>query len=1514
MNVLEVKDSDSDTDNDNANYDDEMLGLSQDEKKAVVSAFVADQIRDVEDNGEFYINNDDDEQPIICVVESSAQKFEETNNRKEKLELQRNIDFDTPTDLLDVIGEFHATNRNTPNQHFINQHAKKLSRLPADIYRKSTVQTFQVDSGANVGAVNDRSLFYFYIPTKVDFEQASGSTFTSQGWGGILMRIDGKVRLHTPVHFTPSAPRNIFSPGAMIAYSGFKESNHRLHNSLDMVDNKGVKLSMKLNRRNGLDFASIDIMSFDHNLYDMTRSVPIMAPAVAYKAKPRERKQNVKIAIGKVNATNTIATNSEDRISVDEHREETITLANGKRKKRDKLSMPKLDRGPLSIIASFYVHLFPSASPRSDAISMMNTLMGNSYFSKLPIDIPDVFAPVPIINTVEYGNEEMRIIPIISSKLSKRASSTVSNMQQYMLLHMGTMHASDSTISPMIKDKLLSDLPSIGEDIHRFNCTCLFCIETKTRKLPRGKLVDHTMMKPFQQLHMDFSFDNHVSIRGMTSALGVVCASTSYPFGFPTKNKTPPLETVCYLIKTLRKMGFEVNFIRVDEDGSLAKSAEFCRLIVQLNCVLQTTSGGNSENNGKVERPHQTQANMVRAALSAMNTIVKEESVIGKKIQVLDFWCFAYTHAVHTQRRLYNRTIKDIPFFKVHNKRPSAKELVPFGSVITIVNPSKNTLPKLSPDRANKGYFLGFGNHVRSILYWDPKHPTSYKRSYHAIVEDTMTLSLLQPSFTTPMNNNETEVPISMREFQLVDSPFRVENIKTVTIPLPPRGSSLGLNVRDDTLFNMPYLWTVQKNTFASKYIPRELRRNHFILHINGNSPITSVFVKEHIEYMQTMETKEIQLDLVHRGSGDHSTSLEITRAIFDQLPRFQAQRPIINFANADIPTSHMHFIRSSRKPEKPKFFHECLKSPYRKNWIAAAKVAFEKNQRIAVFSLPFDQRKLDKDERIFSTVLVPEVKQTDIPGIWELRIRECIVGTKQQKSLDFEESYSPTVNETTVKVQIAFCASLGYTISIIDVKNAFQNTISKKDKRIFVTVPPTYMDWINDFEESFEYDRSIKYIRQMLNANQGTRDAGNQWYILLFTVLSEYGLVRSTVDHGFFVKDFGPKGKLYVSLATDDLMCGYKFLIIFEDFVLFLKQYFTIVVQSGNVIKFLGIRIIQSPKAISIDQAQYLYNVCEHYFGTDPKTIKTVSIPMRSDGEYEKELYESTPLSKEELVEYAIQYKGGFRSHIGKFQFGVITRFDFQFAVQRLSEFSVAPTKVAFESIDRIYRYVAQDILRPIVFPKEPMSGSSTITVSLTPDQSDTLVFKHTPTLFTDAELGRDLATRRSYYCVVITMMGVVILCKIRKTSSIMLHTTDSEAQASFDGVKRLAPIRALCEFMGFPLSDPSTHFVDNAAVHQIITSERMTPRCRHFDLPIAFLHEQHGDSYTSELIKTWLQLSDIGTKPLVRLLHKRFKYFGSGERFLMLLKGTVHWNDLEMQFYEMKFQDILRYYQNEH
>jgi hypothetical protein len=153
---------------------------------------------------------------------------------------------------------------------------------------------------------------------------------------------------------------------------------------------------------------------------------------------------------------------------------------------------------------------------------------------------------------------------------------------------------------------------------------------------------------------------------------------------------------------------------------------------------------------------------------------------------------------------------------------------------------------------------------------------------------------------------------------------------------------------------------------------------------------------------------------------------------------------------------------------------------------------------------------------RIFRSQLIPEIKVTDVPSVFELKIRNVICGSPQEKDVDFKESYSPFVDPTMICIKLAFVCAKGYHIAIIDVKNTFQNTIAPPASRIWVTVPPTYLEFLI-VTEGFDFEHNQQYVRQMLNANQGTKDAGNLWYSLFSSVIANYGMQRSTVDHGLF-------------------------------------------------------------------------------------------------------------------------------------------------------------------------------------------------------------------------------------------------------------------------------------------------------------------------------------------------------------------------------------------------------------
>ena len=116
-------------------------------------------------------------------------------------------------------------------------------------------------------------------------------------------------------------------------------------------------------------------------------------------------------------------------------------------------------------------------------------------------------------------------------------------------------------------------------------------------------------------LQMDFEFFNVESIRGFTSTFVTILPATSYSFGFPYIRKPPPLDTLKFLVTTLRNQDKKVALIRVDEDGALARSSEFMKTCCSMNIIIQTTDGDASALNGKIEIPNNTIATITRARL-----------------------------------------------------------------------------------------------------------------------------------------------------------------------------------------------------------------------------------------------------------------------------------------------------------------------------------------------------------------------------------------------------------------------------------------------------------------------------------------------------------------------------------------------------------------------------------------------------------------------------------------------------------------------------------------------------------------------------------------------------------------------------------------------------------------------------------------------------------------------------------------------------------------------------------
>ena len=127
------------------------------------------------------------------------------------------------------------------------------------------------------------------------------------------------------------------------------------------------------------------------------------------------------------------------------------------------------------------------------------------------------------------------------------------------------------------------------------------CLLTKATKISRGPTTDVSKFTPGFMLQIDFAFFNAESIRGFNSTFVDICSATSYPFGFPYIIKRPPLDILKFLVTTLVNQDKKVAFIRVNEDGALARSSEFMRTCHNMNIIVHTTGGDASSINGKLK-------------------------------------------------------------------------------------------------------------------------------------------------------------------------------------------------------------------------------------------------------------------------------------------------------------------------------------------------------------------------------------------------------------------------------------------------------------------------------------------------------------------------------------------------------------------------------------------------------------------------------------------------------------------------------------------------------------------------------------------------------------------------------------------------------------------------------------------------------------------------------------------------------------------------------------------------
>jgi hypothetical protein len=164
-------------------------------------------------------------------------------------------------------------------------------------------------------------------------------------------------------------------------------------------------------------------------------------------------------------------------------------------------------------------------------------------------------------------------------------------------------------------------------------------------------------------------------------------------WNFPTASKRVPLSILDYFFAALAQENITVSGVCVDEDGALANNTEFCDVLLERHINLKTTGGCASWLNGKIERPHRTIAQMVRAMLL--------DSGLPDTL-----WCYAAEIALDIYRYTYHSALQKSPYEAWYGIKPHIDHLRVWGCYVYVRQPE----PKKLDHRVSRGYFLGLLN------------------------------------------------------------------------------------------------------------------------------------------------------------------------------------------------------------------------------------------------------------------------------------------------------------------------------------------------------------------------------------------------------------------------------------------------------------------------------------------------------------------------------------------------------------------------------------------------------------------------------------------------------------------------------------------------------------------------------------------------------------------------------------------------------------------------------------
>nr|GEY44306.1 retrovirus-related Pol polyprotein from transposon TNT 1-94 [Tanacetum cinerariifolium]GEY62389.1 retrovirus-related Pol polyprotein from transposon TNT 1-94 [Tanacetum cinerariifolium] len=331
-------------------------------------------------------------------------------------------------------------------------------------------------------------------------------------------------------------------------------------------------------------------------------------------------------------------------------------------------------------------------------------------------------------------------------------------------------------------------------------------------------------------------------------------------------------------------------------------------------------------------------------------------------------------------------------------------------------------------------------------------------------------------------------------------------------------------------------------------------------------------------------------------------------------------------------------------------------------------------------------QEELNEFERLEVWELVPrpdkimvitlkwiyKVKLDELGGI--LKNKACLVacGYRQEKGIDFEESFAPVARLEAIRIFLAYAAHKNMVVYQRDVKTVFFNGNLREE--VYVSQPDEFVDPGNP-----------NHVYKLKKTLYGLKQAPRTWYDMLSSLLISQDFSKGSVNPTLFIRR-NDNDLLLVQIYVDDIIFAASTPELCDLFAKIMCSKFKMSMM-GKISFFLGLQISQSTRGIFINQSKYALESLKKY---SFESCDLVNTPMVEISKLDED--------KEEKAVDPSHYCG----MIGTPLYLTTSRPDLQFSICMCARYQARPTEKHLHAVKRIFRYLRETVNRGLWYSKD--------------------------------------------------------------------------------------------------------------------------------------------------------------------------------------------------------------------